>query len=105
MNWRYQWRKSLWQQTQVHSVSLVSFPFVRLYYGTIEADTLNDGEQCGRVAPFHNLYVSTGWRIAGVNYSKDPDLVLSLTEDDEQVDQCGDADLCEVSNVRLRILG
>ena len=76
-----------------------------MYYGTIEADTLNDGGQCGRVAPFHNLYVSTGWRIAGVNYSKDPDLVLSLTEDDEQVDQCGDADLCEVSNVRLRIMG
>ena len=32
-------------------------------------------------------------------------LTANLTEDDEQVDQCGDADLCEVSNVRLRIMG
>ena len=29
----------------------------------------------------------------------------NLTEDDEQVDQCGDANLREVSNVRLRIMG
>ena len=32
-------------------------------------------------------------------------LTANLTEDDEQVDQCGDADLCEVSNERLRIMG
>ena len=36
---------------------LVSFRFVRMYYGTIEADTLNDGEQCGRVATLPQWYV------------------------------------------------